>query len=428
MFFIGEATEVAESPPLVFSYRSRFRLGLGSRRRLDAGGSEATGMPSRFLPRDRTAFRRSAAPASGRRRLPRAARARASTVFLQLFQGHASLDTADSNSDDARVHPPVFLLGATGVGKSAVALELARRRGAAILALDALQVYRAADIGVSKPTAAERTEFPHGGLDLAEFGAAFDVARYAEHARAFLAEQAAAGRPVIVVGGTGLYFRALTRGLCAAPPMPADLRDELAALPLDRLRARLERVDAPMLQQVDANNPRRLIRAIAVAETTGRSLAAWQAETTEPVVRDFRAFWLQRPRAELDARIEVRARAMLAGGWIGEVRRLIARHGAAAVEAFPGIGYREIAQALGAAGGNAARDGESDACADSGATQVKADEPPLAARSRAALERAIFVATRRYAKRQLTWFRRELTLEQVILSGAAPVPPALLSP
>ena len=116
--------------------------------------------------------------------------------------------------------PPLFLLGATAVGKSAVALELARARGAAILALDAMQVYRGANIGVGKPTAAERAEIPHGGLDLAEFGETFDVARYVEHAAAFLAEQHAAGRPVMVVGGTGLYFRALTRGLCDAPPTP----------------------------------------------------------------------------------------------------------------------------------------------------------------------------------------------------------------
>jgi len=112
------------------------------------------------------------------------------------------------------------LLGATGVGKSAVALELARRLGAAILSLDALQVYRGADIGVGKPSAAERAEIPHGGLDLAEFGETFDVARYVEEARAFLTEQAATGRPVLIVGGTGLYFRALTQGLCDAPPTP----------------------------------------------------------------------------------------------------------------------------------------------------------------------------------------------------------------
>jgi tRNA dimethylallyltransferase len=295
--------------------------------------------------------------------------------------------------------PCTFLLGATGVGKSAVALELARARGAAILALDAMQVYRGADIGVGKPSAAERTEIPHGGLDWAELGEAFNVARYVEHATAFLAEQERAGRPVVIAGGTGLYFRALTQGLCEAPPTPGPLRDELNALPLAELRARLERVDAPMLEKLDPANPRRLLRAIAVMETTGRSLAAWQAETPPPAVREFRACWLQRPKWELDRRIAARVEAMFDAGWVDEVRGLVARHGAEAVGAFPGIGYREIAAALA-----------------SGATP-----------DGAAVKSHILVATRQYAKRQLTWFRREPRLEAVTLLGAAPVPPALVS-
>jgi tRNA dimethylallyltransferase len=293
----------------------------------------------------------------------------------------------------------VFILGTTAVGKSAVALEMARARGAAILALDAMQVYREADIGVSKPGVAERAEFPHGGLDLADFGEAFDVARYVEAATVFLAEQAAAGRPVIIVGGTGFYFRALTQGLCDAPPMSPALREELGALPTRELRARLERVDAPMLERLDGENPRRLMRAIAVMEMTGRSLAAWQAETPAPPVQEFRAFWLQRPKWELDRRIAARVDAMFDAGWVDEVRGLIDRHGAEKVMAFPGIGYREIAAAL--------------------ANEPKGDG--LGAK------RAIITATRQYAKRQLTWFRREPRLEPVTLSGAATVPPALVS-
>ena len=163
---------------------------------------------------------------------------------------------------------PLFLLGATAVGKSEVALALARHdarfRGAAILAIDAMQVYRGADIGTGKPTLAERTEFPHGGLDLVEFGAAFDVARYVAHAGYFLREQREAGRPVIVVGGTGLYFRALTRGLCEAPQGSVELRAELRILDVATLRAWLGRIDPAMLARIDAKNPRRVARAIEV--------------------------------------------------------------------------------------------------------------------------------------------------------------------
>src|SRR5271155_4605972 len=119
------------------------------------------------------------------------------------------LDCAMPTSD-----APIFLVGATATGKSAVAMELAHTHacchGGAILAMDAMQVYRGADIGTSKPTPAERAEIPHGGLDLVDFGASFDVAQYLKHAEAFLREQREADRRVIVVGGTGLYFRALT--------------------------------------------------------------------------------------------------------------------------------------------------------------------------------------------------------------------------
>jgi tRNA dimethylallyltransferase len=293
-------------------------------------------------------------------------------------------------------HPeisPLFLLGATGVGKSAAAMELARAWGnAAILCLDAMQVYRGADIGTSKPTAAERAEFPHGGLDLVEFGERFDVAQYLAHADVFLREQREAGRRVIVVGGTGLYFRALTRGLCEAPQGPEELRAELATLTTEQLRARLEKVDAPMLAQIDAKNPRRLARAIEVMEATGKSLREWQDETPEPLVREFTALWVQREKEELHARIEKRVEEMFAAGWEDEVRGVIAQHGAEKVNAFAGIGYREIAES----------------------TKLRSQ---VQLGNEDALKSNIQVATRQYAKRQLTWFARENKLSSVMLTG-----------
>jgi tRNA dimethylallyltransferase len=295
------------------------------------------------------------------------------------------------------MHSCVFLLGATGVGKSEVALALARKHGAAILSLDAMQVYRGADIGVGKPTLAEREEIPHGGLDLVEFGAAFDVARYVAQAIAFLREQVAAERPVLIVGGTGLYFRALTQGLCEAPPAPEALREELAALPVEELRERLRQVDPTIISRLDIDNPRRLIRAIAVMETTGRSLQAWQDETPVPPVKHFQARWLQRTKEDLQGRLEVRVQAMIKAGWIDEVRGLIDRHGVDAVRRFAGIGYRELAGHL------------------------TSDTPLDFTRH------AIVTATRQYAKRQLTWFNREPRLSPVMLSGAPSVPPALSS-
>jgi len=292
---------------------------------------------------------------------------------------------------------PLYLLGATGVGKSAAAMELARSWGnAAILCLDAMQVYRGADIGTSKPTAAERAEFPHGGLDLVDLGERFDVAQYLAHAGAFLRTQREAGRRVIVVGGTGLYFRALTNGLCEVPQGSEELRAELAALSTEELRARLEKMDAPMLAQIDAKNPRRLARAIEVMEATGKSLREWQDETPEPLVRDFTALWLQREKEELHARIEKRVEEMFAQGWENEVRGLIAQHGVGKVKAFPGIGYREIAEATELRG------------------QVRSQ---MEFGNEGALKSNILVATRQYAKRQLTWFARENKLTSVMLTG-----------
>ena len=224
---------------------------------------------------------------------------------------------------------------------------------------------------------------------MAEIGSGFDVAQYLKHAAEFLREQGAAGRRVIVTGGTGLYFRALTRGLCEAPQGPDELRAELAALSAEQLRERLKRTDPAMLERLDASNPRRLARAIEVMEVTGRSLREWQEETPEPPVREFRAFWIERGKDELRERIARRVGAMFAAGWAEEVRGLVAGHGAEAVRAFPGIGYREIAEAL----------------AKGAAPESAQDD--------------IIVATRQYAKRQLTWFNREPTLQKIMLFGSS---------
>jgi len=351
---------------------------------------------------------------------------------------------------------PIFIVGATGTGKSAAAMEVARdlaRAGfqTAILAMDAMQVYRGADIGTSKPTAAERAEVPHGGLDLVDFGApvvgskgGFDVAQYLKRAADFLREQSEAARRVIVVGGTGLYFRALTRGLCEAPQAPDELRAELAALSVAELQARLKAVDPAMLGRIDAANPRRLARAIEVKEATGKSLREWQEETPEPLVRDFTAIWIQREKAELEARIAARVEAMFAAGWVEEVRGLVERYGIEAVKGFVGIGYREIAEAMelrgqvrsqapaegGKLGNEEAASFDLTKARSPGQQVVRATRAEEGTGARACagylvgtatLKRNILVATRQYAKRQLTWFAREPKLRPVMLIGSQPL-------
>jgi len=343
-------------------------------------------------------------------------------------------------TDPSLIAKPLFLVGATGTGKSAAAMEVAREwaRGGvstAILCMDAMQVYRGADIGTSKPTVAERAEIPHGGLDLVDFGQPFDAAQYLKHAADFLREQREAGRQVLIVGGTGLYFRALTRGLCEAPQGSDELRRELASLSVAELQERLRKIDPAMLERIDAANPRRLARAIEVMEATGRSLREWQEETPEPLVKDFKAWWIQRKKAELEERIAQRVEAMFSQGWVEEVRGLIAKHGADAVWNFSGIGYREIGEII----WEMVKDAEDPVAELTNLTDLWVD---LRAQVRSQvqlgsegtgggkaisgsgqsptlqeLKSDILVATRQYAKRQLTWFAREPTLEAVMLSG-----------
>ena len=137
-------------------------------------------------------------------------------------------------------------------------------------------------------------------------------------------------------------------------------------------------------------------------EATGRSLREWQEETPEPLVSDFTALWIQRGKAELARRIEARVEAMFAQGWVEEVRGLVERYGAEAVRSFPGIGYREIAEAMELRG------------------QVRS-QVQLGNEGTGALKSTILVATRRYAKRQLTWFAREPNLRKVMLTGNQPL-------
>jgi tRNA dimethylallyltransferase len=190
--------------------------------------------------------------------------------------------------------------------------------------------------------------------------------------------------------------------LCEAPEGSEELRAELSPLSVAELRERLRRIDPVMLERVDASNPRRLARAIEVKEATGRSLRDWQEETPEPLVRDFTAFWIQREKAELEASIEARVEAMFAAGWVEEVRGLAERYGAEAVRSFPGIGYREIGERI-----------VGDAKANGGSERSLTLQGEV--------KRDIVVATRQYAKRQLTWFAREPNLQKVMLTGNLPL-------
>src|SRR5438128_1191036 len=272
----------------------------------------------------------------------------------------------------------VCIVGPTASGKSALALDLAERLGGEIVSADSRQVYRDLEIGTAKPTAAERARVPHHCLDLVAPGEAFDAARFRDAARAAIADIVRRGRVALVVGGTGLYVRALLGGLCPAPPRVPALRAALAEEAAPALHRRLRALDPAAAARIAPGDRVRIVRALEVALVSGVPLSRWQAEHRfgEPAY-DALLIGLARPTAELDARIAARARAMLEAGFLDEVRALRGRGLGAAAPGLSAVGYRELL-----------------ACVE-GRTDL--------ATALAAMVRA----TRQFAKRQRTWFRRE---------------------
>ena len=273
------------------------------------------------------------------------------------------------------------IVGPTAAGKSALALALAERVGAAILSADSRQLYRGFDLGTAKPTPAERARVPHFGIDVAEPAERWSAARWADDCERWIAEAAALGRAPLVVGGTGFYLRALAAPLFDEPPLDPERRRALepllAALPLDALRRWVTVLDPARagLQRTQ------LARAVEVALLTGERISAWHARSARPPRHAVR-YLVVDPGPVLAARIAARVDAMLAAGWLDEVRALAAR-------VPPG------APAWNAAGYEVLR-------------RHAAGELTLAA----ARERVV-IETRQYAKRQRTWFRHQLPAASV---------------
>lgn len=281
----------------------------------------------------------------------------------------------------------LVLMGATGVGKTALALEIAGRSGAEIVNADALQVYRGFDIGTAKPSRAERALVPHHLLDVLEPAERFSAGRFAELARRALDEIATRARPALVVGGSGLYLRALLEGLAPLPAIPPVVRELLAArlaregLPV--LRGELEAIDPVTAARLAPGDTQRTLRALEVAHASGRPLSAWLASRPAgaAALAGVPRVGLTLPRALLYDRLGSRVRQMVARGWLDEVRGLLASGVAPDAPAFQAIGYAQWLRHL--------------------AGDYDSEET----------ERRIVVATRRYAKRQETWFRREPGIE-----------------
>lgn len=271
----------------------------------------------------------------------------------------------------------IIVAGPTGTGKSAIGLRLAEALGAEVVSIDSVQVYRGADIGSAKPTAAEQARVPHHLLDLWNPDHAGDMAQFLSAAREAIDAIHRRGKRVVCIGGTGMYLTGLLHGLAELPPGDEGLRAELERLSSEDLVERLKRVDPVAAGRLHRNDRLRLIRAIEGSELTGEPMTVRHARHSyrEALYRAVILVPLW-SRTDLYRRIDARTEAMVEGGLLGETRTIRDRFGDDA-PMLGAVGYAEAREVL---------RGES---------------------SEAELIPTIAQATRRFAKRQMTYWRNE---------------------
>ncbi len=278
----------------------------------------------------------------------------------------------------------ILIAGPTTSGKSTLALTLAERLGGIVINADSMQVYRDLRIITARPTEAEEARVPHhlyGHVDAAEN---YSVGRWCLDARAALGEAVRIGRRPILVGGTGLYFKALTQGLSAIPPTPPEIRDAVRARchteGVAALHAELARRDPPMAARLKPGDRMRIARALEVLEATGRSLADWHRDGMPAILDPAHAIrvFLAPERAELHRRINARFDAMLAAGALEEVRTLMAKKLDPMLPAMKAHGVPWLRRHL--------------------AGEITLAEAAVGGK----------LDTRRYTKRQVTWFRNQM--------------------
>lgn len=276
----------------------------------------------------------------------------------------------------------IVVAGPTASGKSALAMTLAERLDGVVINADSMQVYRGLRVLTARPSPADEARVPHrlyGYIDPAE---PCSAGRWRAAAIGAIAEAHAAGRRAIVTGGTGFYIEALTQGLSPIPDIPPDTLSAAAALcaeaGLPAFAAMLAKRDPASAARIGPHDRQRLIRAWAVMQATGRPLSDWQREPAAPAPFPHQAIWLNPPRPVLYERCDRRLQAMLGEGALDEVAALLARNLDPGLPAMKALGNPELAAYL--------------------RGTMSLDEALAAAQQ----------ATRRFAKRQLTWFRHRL--------------------
>ena len=284
------------------------------------------------------------------------------------------------------------IVGPTAAGKSALGIALAERLGGEIVSCDSTAVYRGFDIGTDKVPRALRRGIPHHLVDVVDPDDSYTAARYARDAAAAVRGITAAGKLPIVVGGSGLYYRALTRGLFDGPARDDVLRGRLTRVAgrrgVEQLHRMLARVDAPSADRIHPRDEKRLVRALEVYRLTRRPLSAHFRETRPPLAEyDVAAFAIRLEAAVTADRVARRVERQFEAGLLAEVRGLLAAGVAPSAHPFSGLVYRQVLEHL-----NELRD-------------------------EAATRELIVKANRQYARRQLIWFRKEPNLNWIDLRG-----------
>lgn len=280
--------------------------------------------------------------------------------------------------------PPIndcwYLTGATASGKTRIGIQLAKQLNAEIISLDSMAVYRGMDIGTAKPTTAEQQDVPHHLIDVVDPVAEFNLAEYLVRAHETVDSIRQRNRQVLFVGGTPLYLKSLLRGLCEGPPADFEFRrqveDEVSNVGIEALRQRLEQVDPLSAAKLHPHDKRRMIRALEVYKLTGQPISHYQLQFEQSAAAKCQSvFSLGWERSELHERINSRVDAMFAAGFVEEVEELLNVHGELSRTALQGVGYREVISMF---------NGECDV--ETAKEQTK-------------------IRTRRFARRQETWFR-----------------------
>jgi tRNA dimethylallyltransferase len=284
--------------------------------------------------------------------------------------------------------PVLVVLGPTASGKTAVAIELARRLNGEIISADSRAFFVGLDIVTDKPSLEERDGIPHHLLDCVPIDGTYDAMSFRADVVRLLPEIRGRNRFPIIVGGGTLYLGAILRGLFEGPDRDDVLRTELKTRPLNELYAELESVDPPAARRIHRNDRLRITRALEVFQTTGKPMSDWQSEA-EPLPEAFRVMGLWRERAEHRVLIETRIRQMLEQGVFEEIRSLCGRGLSEDVQAYRTIGVPEAIEVL--------------------EGRMSPDE----------YVRAVSHRTWQLVRRQMAWFRREDDVHWIRMTGRA---------